>query len=60
MGETIEAFHFNYFKLEDGELYYIGRRKPLMYGGGKLRMVGAIKEILGKGRFHKLGFFRIK
>ena len=32
IGETPEAFHYDYFKLEDGELCYRGKRKPLMYG----------------------------
>ena len=27
--ETPELFHYDYFKLEGGELYYIGSRKPL-------------------------------
>ena len=29
IGETPELFHYDYFKLEGGELYYIGSRKPL-------------------------------
>ena len=29
IGETPELFHHDYFKLEGGELYYIGNRKPL-------------------------------
>ena len=33
MGETSEAFHFDYFKLTDEELYYRGRSKPLMIEG---------------------------
>ena len=28
IGETPEEFHFDYFKLEDGELYYRGKRNP--------------------------------
>ena len=31
IGETPELFHYDYFKLEGGELYYIGSRKPLNY-----------------------------
>ena len=27
--ETPELFHYDYFKLKGGELYYIGNRKPL-------------------------------
>ena len=29
IGETPELFHYDYFKLEGGKLYYIGSRKPL-------------------------------
>ena len=39
IGETPEPFHYDYFKLEGMELYYIGNRKPLMTEG-KLRPVG--------------------
>ena len=56
IGETLEEFHFDYFKLEDGELYYRGNRKPLTYGEGKLKSVGEIAEILGKNRLCNLGF----
>ena len=31
IGETPELFHYDYFKLEDGELYYIGNKKALNY-----------------------------
>ena len=51
-----EVFHFDYFKLEDGELYYRGRSMPLTYGGGRLSSFKEIKKILGNGRLHKLGF----
>ena len=44
IGETPEAFHYDYFKLEDGELYYIGKRKPLTYGEGKLKSAKEIKR----------------
>ena len=33
IGETPEPFHYDYFKLEGGELYYIGGRMPLMTEG---------------------------
>ena len=56
IGETPEEFHFNYFKLEDRELYYRGRNKPLTYGEGKLKSVGEITDILGKNRLRNLGF----
>ena len=55
IGETPEPFHYYYFKLEGGELYCIGNRKPLMTEG-KLRPVGMLVDILGKNRLHILGF----
>ena len=55
VGETPELFHYDYFKLEDGELYYRGSRTPLTTEG-KLKSVGMIADILGKNRLHKLGF----
>ena len=32
-----EAFHFDYFELRDGELYYKGKSTPLTNRVGKLR-----------------------
>ena len=55
IGETPELFHYDYFKLEDGELYYRGSRKPLTTEG-KLKSVGMIADILGKNRLHRLSF----
>ena len=55
IGETPEASHFDYFKLEDGELYYRGKRKPLTTKGG-LTLVGMLADILGKGGLGNLGF----
>ena len=55
IGETPEPFHYNYFKLKGGELYYIGNRKPLMTEG-KLKSVGMLVDILGKNRLCRLGF----
>ena len=55
IGETPEELHFNYFKLEDGELYYRGKRKPLTTKG-KLKSVGMSSDILGKGGLCGLGF----
>ena len=55
VGETPEQFHYDYFKLEGGELYYIGSRKPLTTEG-KLKLVGMIADILGKNRLSRLGF----
>ena len=53
--ETLELFHYDYFKLEGGELYYIGSRKSLTTDG-KLKSVGMIADILGKNRLRRLGF----
>ena len=55
IGETPEEFHYDYFKLEDGELYYRGNRKPLTTKG-KLKSVGMLSDILGKGGLRNLGF----
>ena len=54
-GETLETFHYDYFKLEDGELYYRGKRKPLTTKG-MLKPAGMLADILGKGGLHSLGF----
>ena len=55
IGETPELFHYDYFKLEGGELYYIGNRKSLTTEW-KLKSVGMIADILGKNRLRRLGF----
>ena len=55
IGETPERLHYDYFKLEGGELYYIGSRKLLMTEG-KLKSVGMLVDILGKNRLHRLDF----
>ena len=54
ISETPE-FHYDYFKLEGGELYYIGSRKPLTTKG-VLKPVGMLADILGKNRLRNLGF----
>ena len=55
VGGTPELFHYDYFKLEGEELYYIGNRKPLTTEG-KLKSVGMLVDILGKNILHRLGF----
>ena len=55
VGETPELFHYDYFKLEGRELYYIGNRKSLTTEG-KLKSVGMLADILGKNRLRRLGF----
>ena len=56
IGETPEEFHYDYFKLEDGELYYRGKRKPLTTKG-VLKSVGMLVDILGKGGLRNFGFY---
>ena len=53
--ETLELFHYDYFKLEGGQLYYIDSGKPLTTEG-KLKSVGMLADILGKNRLRRLGF----
>ena len=55
IGETPELFHYDYFKLEGGELYYIGSREPLTTEV-KQKSVGMIADILGKNRLRRFGF----
>ena len=55
VSETPELFHYDYFKLKDGELYYRGSRKPLTTKG-VLKSVGTLADILGKNRLRRLGF----
>ena len=55
IGEAPELFHYDYFKLEGGELYYIDSRKPLTTEG-KLKSVGMLVDIFGKNRLRRLGF----
>ena len=55
VGKTPEAFHFDYFKLKGGELYYIGKRTALMTEE-ELKLVKEIKKMLGKNRLRNLGF----
>ena len=55
IGEIPEEFHYDYFKLEGGELYYRGKRKPLTTKG-VLKSVGMLVNILGNGGLRNLGF----
>ena len=55
ISETPEEFHYDYFKLEGGEPYYIGSRKPLTTKGA-LKPIGMLADILGKNRLRNLGF----
>ena len=55
ISETPEEFHYDYFKLENRELYYRGKRKPLTTKG-VLKSVGMLADILGKGGLRNLGF----
>ena len=55
IGEIPKPFRYDYFKLEGGELYYIGNRKPLTTEG-ELKSVRMLADILGKNRLRRLGF----
>ena len=55
IGETPEEFHYDFFKLEDGQLYYRSKRKPLTTKG-VLKSVGMLADILGKSGLRNLGF----
>ena len=55
IGETPEEFHYGYFKLENREPYYRGKRKPLTTKG-VLKLVGMLADVLGKGGLRNLGF----
>ena len=55
ISEKPEEFHYDYFKLEGRELYYIGSRKPLTTKD-VLKPVGMLADILGKNRLCNLGF----
>ena len=55
IGETPEEFHYDYFKHEDGELYYRGKRRPLTTKN-VLKSVGMLADILGKGGLRSLVF----
>ena len=55
IGEIPEEFHYDYFKLEDGDLYCRGKRKPLTTKG-VLKSVGMLADMLGKGGLRNLGF----
>ena len=48
IGETLEEFRYDYFKLENEEVFYRGKRKPLTTKG-VLKSVGMLADILGKG-----------
>ena len=59
MGETPEAFHYDYFKLINGKLYYYNHKDkagPLMTKKGKRKLVGTIADILAKERLLQIGF----
>ena len=45
VSETPVLFHYDYFKLEGGELYYIGSRKPLTTEG-KLKSIGKVSRYI--------------
>ena len=48
MAEQLVGCSYDYFKLEDGELHYRGKRKPLTTKG-RLKSVGVLTDLLSKG-----------
>ena len=56
IGENPEEFHYDYFEVRDGRLYYEDMNMPLMTKDGIPRSASEIASILGKNRLHKLGF----
>ena len=53
--KTSDGFHFDYFELKDGELYYKGKSTPLTTRG-ELKLIKPMEKILGKERLRNLGF----
>ena len=48
MGQTPDAFHFDDFKIRNGELYYKDKKTPMTTKQGRLRKVGVMVKTLGK------------
>ena len=57
IGETPELFHYDYFKLEDGELYYRGSRKPLTTESTN-KMFFFIPEFERTAKIRKIAVYR--
>ena len=56
IGQNQEEFHYDYFEIREGRLYYKDMNMSLMTKDGTLRSTGEIPSILGKNKFRKLGF----
>ena len=56
LDQTLEEFHYDYFKIRDGKLYCRNKVKSLTTIKGKLRSFGEIEKILGREGLHDLGF----
>ena len=60
IGETPELFHYDYFKLEGRELYYIGSRIKPLTTEGKLKSSIVLGGSGAKfSKFSKLYIFKI-
>ena len=51
-----EDFHYDYFEIRKGRLYYENTNRPLTTKDGILRSACEIADILGKNRLRNLGF----
>ena len=56
MAQTPKEFHYDYFEIRDGQLYYEDMNMPLTNKDGKLRSASEIVNILKKNRLRKLSF----
>ena len=56
ISETTEEFHYDYFKLENGEKRESKRKRKPLTTKDVLKSVGMLADILGKGGLHNLGF----
>ena len=55
ISQNPEKFHYDYFKIRKGRLYYEDMNMPLRTKDGMLRSASEIADILGKSRLRKLG-----
>ena len=56
MGKTPKEFHYNYFEIRDGRLYYKNMNMLLMTEDGMVRSAGKIAHMSKKNRLRMLGF----
>ena len=56
IGQNPEKFHYDYFEISEGRLYYENMNNSLMTKDGILRSASEIASILGKNRLCSLVF----